>query len=113
RREAARLLRHARAARDVPRHPGNAAPAAGPGDAPARRLPRRCVDGHRLARDDGGCGAQRANRRARSARESRETRGARRVTTIEAVTPVQEALDRACAHLLSLQHADGWWKGEL
>ncbi len=24
-----------------------------------------------------------------------------------------EALERACRHLLSLQHADGWWKGEL
>ena len=22
-----------------------------------------------------------------------------------------EALDRARTHLLSLQHADGWWKG--
>ncbi len=26
---------------------------------------------------------------------------------------VHEALDRARGHLLSLQHADGWWKGEL
>ena len=25
----------------------------------------------------------------------------------------EEALDRARSHLLSLQHADGWWKGEL
>src|SRR5262249_21013617 len=24
-----------------------------------------------------------------------------------------EALDRARTHLLSLQHPDGWWKGEL
>ena len=31
------------------------------------------------------------------------------------VTPqaTAEALDRAVSHLLSLQHADGWWKGEL
>jgi squalene-hopene/tetraprenyl-beta-curcumene cyclase len=37
------------------------------------------------------------------------------VTTLAptAATTAQEALERARAHLLSLQHPDGWWKGEL
>ncbi len=34
------------------------------------------------------------------------------VTSVPAAA-AHEALDRARAHLLSLQHADGWWKGEL
>src|SRR2546429_4770872 len=28
-------------------------------------------------------------------------------------TDAQATLDAAVAHLLSLQHSDGWWKGEL
>ncbi len=35
------------------------------------------------------------------------------VTTDRAVDAAHEALSRATAHLLSLQHPDGWWKGEL
>jgi squalene-hopene/tetraprenyl-beta-curcumene cyclase len=34
------------------------------------------------------------------------------VTSLPAAA-AQEALDRARGHLLSLQHPDGWWKGEL
>ncbi len=31
----------------------------------------------------------------------------------EVESGLQSALNRACEHLLSLQHPDGWWKGEL
>src|SRR5207237_42061 len=41
--------------------------------------------------------------------------GDRGVTVVAAPTigSAEEALERACAHLLSLQQPDGWWKGEL
>jgi squalene-hopene/tetraprenyl-beta-curcumene cyclase len=32
---------------------------------------------------------------------------------VEVGNDAKVALERACAHLLSLQHRDGWWKGEL
>jgi squalene-hopene/tetraprenyl-beta-curcumene cyclase len=35
------------------------------------------------------------------------------VSVVEAPRTVQDTLDRACAHLLSRQHPDGYWKGEL
>jgi squalene-hopene/tetraprenyl-beta-curcumene cyclase len=33
--------------------------------------------------------------------------------TVEAPSDARLALERACEHLLSLQHSRGWWKGEL
>src|SRR5689334_1250267 len=33
--------------------------------------------------------------------------------TEQNVSPAAQALGRAREHLLSLQHPDGWWKGEL
>ncbi len=53
----ARLRRHARAARDVPRRTRQPPPATRHSDGRPRPLPRRRVDRHRLARDDGGRGA--------------------------------------------------------
>src|SRR5436190_6630277 len=35
------------------------------------------------------------------------------VAEAAAVPEARQALDRAVAHLLDLQHPDGWWKGEL
>ena len=35
------------------------------------------------------------------------------VPMVQAGNDAKVALERACAHLLSLQHHDGWWKGEL
>jgi squalene-hopene/tetraprenyl-beta-curcumene cyclase len=35
------------------------------------------------------------------------------MTTLDATRTVQETLERACSHLLLLQHPDGYWKGEL
>jgi squalene-hopene/tetraprenyl-beta-curcumene cyclase len=34
-------------------------------------------------------------------------------STVEKISDAQVALARACEHLLSLQDAEGWWKGEL
>ncbi|HEY7829911.1 MAG TPA: squalene--hopene cyclase [Solirubrobacteraceae bacterium] len=35
------------------------------------------------------------------------------VPIVEVGNDAKVTLERACAHLLSLQHRDGWWKGEL
>ena len=63
----ARLHRYPGAARDLPRRPRDAAPAARRAHRGARPLPRRRVDGHRLAGDDGGRGRERRRRRTRGA----------------------------------------------
>ena len=54
-----RLRRHPRAAGDLPRRTGDAQAPAGPGHPHPRCLPRRSVDGHGLAGDDGERRAER------------------------------------------------------
>ena len=61
----------ARAARHLPRDTWNRAAAPGHADVAPGPLPRRRVDRHRLARDDGRRGAQRSRRRNGGARGSR------------------------------------------
>src|SRR5271155_4638417 len=34
-------------------------------------------------------------------------------STLETSTEAKGALDRACSHLLALQHDAGWWRGEV
>src|SRR5206468_6315733 len=60
---------------------------------------------------------QRPHGGARGAHGAR-ARGGGRMTMASATHPrimtaAAEALRRAVDHLLALQHADGWWKGEL
>src|SRR5581483_165677 len=84
-----------------------------------RSLPRRRVDGHRLAGDDGERRPQRSARGACSAlrpraRRTRACGGGRMSVTAEPrVGAARIALERGRDHLLSLQHPDGYWKGEL
>src|SRR5205814_5857592 len=76
----------------------------------------RRMDGHRLAGDDGRRGAERHRRRARGALGPRRGRAGPRGGARVSVTvsrEVEVALERGRDHLLSLQHPDGWWKGEL
>src|SRR6185503_13816603 len=86
--------------------------APGSGDRPAERRPRRRLDRHGLAADDGGRGAQRPRGRTRS---RPRTRGSRCVTVAaeRIETRLDEAIDRATSRLLELQHPGGWWVGEL
>src|SRR5579862_6507571 len=78
------------------------------------------MDRHRLARDDGERRPERARRRARRARRPRGPRpgargGARAVSVSlsSRIGAARLALQRGRDYLLSLQHPDGYWKGEL
>src|SRR5262249_27769965 len=124
RRARARLLCDQRARRHVPAG-GRLAPAAPRRrHATSRGVHRGSVDRYRMAGHDGGRRAQwsrgrgggAARARSRAARGGgmrRETDswGAERGAEIGELA--RAALDRAVAHLLSLQTASGWWKGEL
>src|SRR5206468_4065787 len=86
--------------------------AARPRDVPCRHRPRRDVDGHRLAGDDGEC------RPERSAGGSAHLEPLFRQTRVVTVAPQQlttldEAIDRGTQRLLELQRPDGVWVGEL
>ena len=100
--------------------PGTRAPAARHAHRASGPLPRRRVDRHRLAGDDGGRGPQRRRRRTRRARPTSpaEPRRARRPPRERHrfAAPRRGAGSRSTRgrdRLLSLQHPDGWWKGEL
>src|SRR6202795_614867 len=69
------------------------------------------MDRHRLARDDGKRGTERA-RRGASRTQPREC-DSYRVTTIRELTALDEAIDRGTRRLLELQRPDGIWVGEL
>ncbi len=68
------VLRDPRARGDLPRRPGCARLAPGPAHRAGRVGARRCLDRHRLAGDDGGCGAQRSRGGARGHGGDRERR---------------------------------------
>ena len=110
-RRGARLRRDARAAGDLPGRSRRTPAPSRDTDAGAGHLPRRRLDGHRLAGDDGGCRPQRPHRGASGARLAR--RAGMSVTADRALDAGHAALTRARRHLLSLQQPGGWWKGEL
>src|SRR4029079_4053788 len=78
-------------------------------DEPAERHARGRVDRHRLAGDDGRRDSQRSRRRSRS---RPDPQGSGRVS-VATETRLDTAIDAATARLLELQHADGYWVGEL
>src|SRR5262249_37653876 len=100
---------------------------------PARRdlgsqpVPRGRLDRHRLAGDDGGRGAQRAQRRARGARRCRPhpctppgdrsmsdaVRTLAPPTDDHALSETRAAMERTCQRLFATQDPRGFWKGEL
>ena len=84
----------------------------GVGDVAAERRPRRDVDGHRLAGDDGERRPQRPP--GGSAHLEQLIRQDRGVAAIErARRALDEAIDRGTQRLLELQRPDGVWVGEL
>src|SRR5262249_18292683 len=111
------LLRHARAARDVPRRARDGCTPAGSGLPHPRVVPGRRLDGYGLARHHGRSGAKRACGSACGARERSHGKGAGRgmtaLTEPKVDAAVATALELGVERLLALQHEAGWWKGEL
>src|SRR5207244_11071868 len=69
------------------------------------------VDGHRLARDDGGRRALGPIGSAVAAVQSDNEGG--RLTVVQELTALDTAVERGAERLIALQHPDGWWTGEL
>ena len=121
----ARLHRHARAARDVPRRARHAPAAAGHAHAACRASTSpargRTPAGRRRWRAPCERPRRGATRRSptspsggsarRSSREARPRDASPSVAAAGAARPRRSSA--AATHLLSLQHPDGWWKGEL
>ena len=83
---------------------------------PPHRAGRR-MDRHRLARHDGGGGAQRApggpQRAAGPGPRAQSSSGGMSVDVSARPNALTNAIDQARRHLLHLQNPAGWWKGEL
>src|SRR5262249_37986370 len=112
------VLRHTRAARDLPGRSRDCGAQTRSRDAYAGALSRRSLVRHRLARGDGRRGGERHRGGPRGAGRHRvgAAAGGRMTSVVSpsAVDPaVASALDRAVARLLALQNDAGWWKGEL
>ena len=90
----------------------------GPGTAALRRAAdgaspydaRGRVDRDGLARDDGERGSLRPHGRRAVVRCDNQG-GC--MTVVQELTSLDTAVERGAERLLSLQHPDGWWKGEL
>src|SRR5207302_11211531 len=80
-------------------------------DRRTERRARRRVDRHGLAGDDGERRSQRPLGRA--PRFDRDACESHRMTAIDALTALDEAIDRGTRRLLELQRPDGIWVGEL
>src|SRR5204862_4959594 len=87
--------------------------AAGVGNRAGRRRPRRRLDGHGLAADDGERGPERLHRGEALARRGRDEGGGVTIAPDRTRTALDTAVERATERLLELQHPDGWWVGEL
>ena len=111
-RGAALVARQPRARGHDRRPPRQRSAPARPGDGEAQRHARGRVDRHGLAADDGGCGPQRPRRRA-GAQGGTAGGGGLTIAPERIETRLDGAIDAATARLLELQHADGYWVGEL
>src|SRR5262249_19630231 len=81
------------------------------GSRPTRPRACRRVDRNRLAGDDGERRALRPRRGSRTVGR-RDNQGGRMTVTQE-LNALDTGVEGAAERLLSLQHPDGWWKGEL